>query len=61
MERLFNVRETAEKLSISTHTVRSWIFQRKLPYVRLGRRIGIRPEDVEDFVSKNLVKTQERM
>lgn len=58
MECLLNVREAAQKLSISPHTIRSWVFQRRLPYVRLGRRIGLRPEDIDSFIRKNLVEAQ---
>jgi len=60
MEQLLNVKQVAEKLSISPHTVRAWVFQRKLPYVQLGRRIGLRQEDIEAFVKKNLVEAKER-
>jgi excisionase family DNA binding protein len=61
MERLLNVAQAAEKLSISPHTIRAWIFQKKLPYVRLGRRIGLRPEDIDSFIERNLIEAQERV
>jgi excisionase family DNA binding protein len=61
VECLLNVREAAQKLSISPHTIRSWVFQRRLPYVRLGRRIGLRPEDIDSFIRKNLVEAQRRV
>lgn len=60
MDRLLSVREVAERLNISIHTVRAWIFQGRLPYVRLGRRIGLRSEDIEAFVTKNYVEVQEK-
>ncbi len=60
MEHLLNVKTAGEKLGVSPHTIRAWVFQRKLPYVRLGRRIGLRPEDLDSFIKKNLVEARER-
>lgn len=37
MEKLYNVREAAEALKVSVHTIRQWCFQRKIPVVRMGR------------------------
>lgn len=32
------VREAADELSLSVHTVRAWIASRRIAHVRLGRR-----------------------
>ena len=37
----------AEKLPVSLPTVRSWIFQGKLPAVKIGRMVFIRKEVLE--------------
>ena len=47
-----NTKLTAEKLirsiePISLQTVRSWIFQNKLPVVRLGRKVLVRKVVIE--------------
>ena len=34
-------------LPVSLPTVRSWIFQNKLPVVRLGRKVFVREEVIE--------------
>jgi len=60
MEQLLTVKQVAERLSLSTHCIRSWLFQGKLPHVRLGRRIAFRPEDIDSFIKKNLVQAKER-
>jgi excisionase family DNA binding protein len=60
MEKLLSVKEAAERLGISPHTIRSWQFQRKLDFVQLGRRIGFRPEDLDSFIKRNLVQAKER-
>jgi len=60
MEKLLSVKEAAEMLNISIHTVRAWLFQRRLPFVRLGRRIGLRSDDIDSFITKNYVEAQEK-
>ena len=54
MPELLNIQETATFLRISTHTLRAWIRQKRIPRVRLGRRVLLRKEDVESFISRNL-------
>ena len=59
MTELLNLREGARELKISIHTLRSWLYQRKVPFVHLGRRVLLRREDVETFIKKNLVEAKE--
>lgn len=46
---------TKESGGISIHTLRVWVYQKRIPYVKLGRRVFLRREDLEAFVNKNLV------
>ena len=41
-------------LTISLPTVRSWIFQNKLPVVRLGRKVFVREEVLEKIGMEGL-------
>ena len=41
-------------LTISLPTVRSWIFQNKLPVVRLGRKVFVREEVLEKIEMEGL-------
>ena len=41
-------------LTISSPTVRSWIFQNKLPVVRLGRKVFVREEVIEKIGMEGL-------
>lgn len=34
--KLLNVSEVAETLGISEHTIRGWVFQNKIPYIKFG-------------------------
>ncbi len=44
------VREAAEMLGVSPHTVRSWIASRKLGSVRMGRSVRVPLAEVERLV-----------
>jgi excisionase family DNA binding protein len=52
---LLNVNETAALLRLQTSTIRAWILQRKIPFVRLGRRVFVRQTDCEKLITDNLV------
>jgi excisionase family DNA binding protein len=52
MERLLSVKETAERLSCSPAAVRKWLYQRRLPRVKVGRLTRVRPRDLDAFVAQ---------
>ncbi len=54
MPELLNIPETADVLRISTHTLRVWTRKKKIPCVRLGRRVLFRKRDVESFIRSNV-------
>ncbi len=56
---LLNVQQSARELNVSVHTLRAWISQRRIPIVRLGRKVLLRREDLEDLVSRNVVESNE--
>ena len=58
MADLVSVKEAAGEMKVSVHTIRAWFAQRKIPFVKLGRRTLLRREDLEDFVNRNVVKAQ---
>jgi excisionase family DNA binding protein len=58
MAELLNVKEGAQELRVSIHTMRWWIYQRRLPHVKLGRRVLLKREDLENFIERNVVKAK---
>jgi predicted site-specific integrase-resolvase len=58
MAELMDLREGAKEMHISIHTARAWCNQRKLPFVKLGRRVFLRRGDIESFINKNVVKAK---
>ena len=58
MEQLLSIKEAASLLSFSPYTLRIWTFQRRIPFIRLGRRIAFRKQDLMELVNKNLVEAR---
>jgi excisionase family DNA binding protein len=52
---LLTVPETASLLRLKTSTVRAWVSQRKIPFVKLGRLVRIRRNDAEALIEASLV------
>jgi excisionase family DNA binding protein len=51
--RLLTVAEAAERLDLAQKTVRTWIAQRKLECVRVGRLVKIPETEVEGLIASN--------
>jgi len=49
-QELISLKEAAELLSVSRSTLRRWIAQGLLPYVRLGRLLRVRVADLDALV-----------
>jgi excisionase family DNA binding protein len=47
---LFSVRQTADRLGVSTKTIRRWIASGELPHYRIGRSIRIAEFDLIGFI-----------
>lgn len=54
---MLNVAQVAEKLGVSTYQVYDMVHNRKIPYVKLGRRmLRFDPVEIEIFIDKHRVK-----
>jgi excisionase family DNA binding protein len=55
------VREAAEELGLSPATIRAWLRQRRIGYVRLGRAVRIPASELRRVVERGTVPAiQER-
>jgi excisionase family DNA binding protein len=53
---LLTVAETAEVLRLSVSAIRSWILQRRIPFVKLhDKAVRIRRADVDALIAASLV------
>jgi excisionase family DNA binding protein len=54
MNQLLTVKEAATLLSCSEAAIRKWIYQRRLPFRKIGRLVRVRQEDIERVASVGL-------
>jgi excisionase family DNA binding protein len=54
-QRLLPVEAAAQTLGISVHTIRAWVSQQRIPYIKMGRRVLFRAEDLEAYIDSHLV------
>lgn len=54
MEQLLSVKEAAQRLSCSEAAIRKWLYQRRLPRVKVGRLTRIRQSDLERLLAHGL-------
>ena len=53
---LLTVNETADFLRLKVSTLRAWILDRRVPFVKLGgKRVFFRRSDLEAFISSSVV------
>jgi excisionase family DNA binding protein len=52
--RLLTVPDVAQRLQVSERAVRRWIAEGRLPAVRLGRAVRIRPADLAQLITTGL-------
>jgi excisionase family DNA binding protein len=56
MNELLDVNEAAKFLHISPYTLRGWVSQRNITYVKLGRRAFYRLADLDKKINVSLVE-----
>lgn len=50
----------ARRLGVSPHTLRAWaVYQRRIAFIRAGRRILFSPRDLEAFEARCRVEARE--
>ena len=49
---VLSVEQTAQTIQVSPWTDRKWLTEGKLPITRLGRRVFVTPEALQEFVNK---------
>jgi excisionase family DNA binding protein len=58
--KLLDVNGAAERLGVSPFTVRAWLRQRRLAYVKLGRRVLVPENAIIRFIEMNTVAAHEQ-
>lgn len=50
MKELLRIPEAARRLNVAPKTIRTWVAQRKIAHVRLGRNIRIEVSEIERII-----------
>ena len=53
---LISITELAKRLGVSINTLYSWVNQRKIPYVKMGRLLRFDLNDIEKWVTDKKVE-----
>ena len=60
LDTLLNVAEASDLTRLKESTIRRWILEKKIAYVKLGRRVFIRRSDIELLISESFIPAQKR-
>jgi len=56
---LLTVKEAAARLRLQPTTIRAWILNRKIQYVKIGGRVFIRSADIDTLIDQNLIPVEQ--
>jgi excisionase family DNA binding protein len=56
--RLMTVTDAARYLAVSVSTLYGWVYQRRIPFVKVGRALRFEVVDLDSFIQRN--RTQAR-
>ncbi|MFH0871084.1 MAG: helix-turn-helix domain-containing protein [bacterium] len=56
---LWGVKEAAVRLGIAEGTLRHWLSQKRVPYVKLGRRTLLDPRELERLIEAKTVREED--
>ncbi len=54
-QKIIGIKEAANELGISVHTLYTWVCLRKIEHVKIGRLVKFRPSAIEDYIKKHTV------
>ena len=57
--KLLNVPEAAAYLGLKVHTLRSWVSERKITNIKMGRRVLFRQKDLDELIERSVRPARE--
>jgi excisionase family DNA binding protein len=51
--RLVTVNDAARYLAVSVSTLYGWVYQRKIPFVKVGRALRFEVVDLDELIQRN--------
>lgn len=58
---LRTIPDAADRLSLETSTIRSWVWQRRIESVRIGRAVRIRQSVIDAVIEKGTIPADKRV
>lgn len=58
--RLLNIREAATYIGCAPGTLRKWVSQKSVPFIKVGRLVRFREADLDTWLDSQRVEPQER-
>ncbi len=49
-DKLLNITELAEYLSAKEASIRSWVYKRKIPFIKVGKLVRFKIEDIDKWL-----------
>ena len=59
--KLLKIKEVADWAAVSPRTVQTWVANRTIPYLKIGRLIRFKREDIEEFITEKRISTAQEM
>lgn len=57
-DRLYNLKEISEYLGLSESCIYTWVNQRQIPFIKLGRSLKFRFKDIERWIDENTIVSE---
>ncbi len=57
---LITVQEAAKFLAVSTSTLYGWVYQRRIPFVKVGRALRFEMAELQKFIQSNRFHIQSK-
>jgi excisionase family DNA binding protein len=55
--RLVTVNDAAKYLAVSVSTLYGWVYQRRIPFVKVGRGLRFEVTELDDFIRRNRTRS----
>lgn len=57
---LRSLSETAEELGVTVNTLRSWVYRRRISYVKVGRSVRVSEATIKSIIDRGTIPALER-
>lgn len=55
---LLDISDVSDIIGVKINTLYSWVHQKKIPYIKIGRMVKFKPSDIDKWINEKKVKVQ---